>query len=92
MFYGISNLVGYLMPNSVITHTHTHTHTHTNTKEIRFLIFTHELNKNNYISFLDVLIDTNNYNNNFTTSTYKKKTPITTPVPSTLKVNAPSDI
>ena len=32
--------------------------------------FTHELNKNNKISFLDVLIDTNN--NNFTTSTYKK--------------------
>ena len=35
------------------------------------LNFTHELNKNNKISFLDVLIDTN-YNNNFTTSTYKK--------------------
>ena len=35
------------------------------------LNFTHELNKNNKISFLDVLIDTNN-NNNFTTSTYKK--------------------
>ena len=35
------------------------------------LNFTHELNKNNGISFLDVLIDTNN-NNNFTTSTYKK--------------------
>ena len=34
------------------------------------LNFTHELNKNNKISFLDVLIDTNN--NNFTTSTYKK--------------------
>ena len=34
------------------------------------LNFTHELNKNNKISFLD-LIDTNN-NNNFTTSTYKK--------------------
>ena len=33
--------------------------------------FTHELNKNNKISFLDVLIDTNQ-NNNFTTSTYKK--------------------
>ena len=33
--------------------------------------FTHELNKNNKISFLDVLIDTNN-NNNFTTSTDKK--------------------
>ena len=31
------------------------------------LNFTHELNKNNKISFLDVLIDTNN-NNNFTTS------------------------
>ena len=35
------------------------------------LNFTHELNKNNKISFLDVLIDTNN-NNNFTTSIYKK--------------------
>ena len=35
------------------------------------LNFTHELNKNNKLSFLDVLIDTNN-NNNFTTSTYKK--------------------
>ena len=35
------------------------------------LNFTHELNKNNKISFLDVLIGTNN-NNNFTTSTYKK--------------------
>ena len=35
------------------------------------LNFTHELNKNNKISFLDVLIDTNK-NNNFTTSTYKK--------------------
>ena len=33
------------------------------------LNFTHELNKNNQISILDVLIDTNN-NNNFTTSTY----------------------
>ena len=32
------------------------------------LNFTHELNKNNKISFLDILIDTNN-NNNFTTST-----------------------
>ena len=54
------------------------------------LNFTHELNKNNKISFLDVLIDTNN-NNNFTTSTYKNPLVIT-PVPSTLKVNAPSDI
>ena len=54
------------------------------------LNFTHELNKNNKISFLDVLIDTNN-NNNFHTSTYK--TPLViTPVPSTLKVNSPSDI
>ena len=31
--------------------------------------FTHELNKNNKISFLDVLIDINN-DNNFITSTY----------------------
>ena len=37
------------------------------------LNFTHELNKNNEISFLDVLIDSNN-NNNFTTSTYKNPT------------------
>ena len=35
------------------------------------LIFTHEFNKNNKISFLDVLIDINNNNNYFTTSTYK---------------------
>ena len=55
------------------------------------LTFTRELNKNNKISFLDVLIDTNNNNNNFTTSTYKNPL-IRTPVPSTLKVNAPSDI
>ena len=54
------------------------------------LNFTHEINKNNKISFLDVLIDANN-NNNFTTSTYKNPL-VTTPVPSTLKVNAPSDI
>ena len=33
------------------------------------LNLTHEVNKNNKISFLDVLIDANN-NNNFTTSTY----------------------
>ena len=55
------------------------------------LNFTHEVNKNNKISFLGILIDTNN-NNNFTTFTYKKKPLIITPVPSTLKVNAPSDI
>ena len=36
--------------------------------------FTHELNKNNKLFFLDVLIDTNNNNNKLTTSTYKKKT------------------
>ena len=35
------------------------------------LDFTHKLNKRNKISFLNVLIDTNN-NNTFTTSTYKK--------------------
>ena len=47
--------------------------------------------KNIKISFLDVFIDTNNNNNNFTTST--DKNPLkTTLVPSTLKVNAPSDI
>ena len=39
--------------------------------KIQFFYFTHELNKNNKISFLDVIIDTN-INNNFTTSTYKK--------------------
>ena len=56
------------------------------------LNFTHELNKNNKISFLDVLIDTNNnIINNFTASTYKKSL-IITPVPSTLKVNVPSNI
>ena len=42
------------------------------------------------VSTNDVLIDTNN-NNKFTTSTYKNPQRIT-PVPSTLKVNAPSDI
>ena len=36
------------------------------------LNFTHEPYKNNKIYFLDVLIDTNNNYNNFTTSTYKK--------------------
>ena len=35
------------------------------------LNFTHDLNKNYRMSFLDILIDTNN-NNNFTTSTYRK--------------------
>ena len=29
MFYGISTLVSYLMPNPVYKCTHTHTHTHT---------------------------------------------------------------
>ena len=42
------------------------------------------------VSFLDVLIDINNIN--FTTSTYKKNPLIRTPVQSTLKVNAVSDI
>ena len=55
------------------------------------LNFTHELNKNNGISFLDVLIDTNNKNDNFTIYT-NKTTLITTPVPSTLKVNVLSDL
>ena len=36
-------------------------------KENSVLNFTHALNKNNKISFLDVLVDTNN--NNFTAST-----------------------
>ena len=35
------------------------------------LNFTHELNKNNKFSFLDVLIETEYNNNCFTTSTYK---------------------
>ena len=43
------------------------------------LNFTHELNKSNKISFLRVLIDTDN-NNNFSTSTYKNPLVIT-PVP-----------
>ena len=43
----------------------------TPSKKNSVLNFTHELNENNKISFLDVLIDTNN-NNNFTASTYKK--------------------
>ena len=50
------------------------------------LNFTHEPIK---MSFLDGLIDINN--NNSTTSTYKNPL-ITTPVPSTLIVNTPSDI
>ena len=53
------------------------------------LNFTQELNKN--IFFLNVLIDTNNNDNNFTTST-NKNPQITTPIPSTLKVNTSSDI
>ena len=54
------------------------------------LNFTHELNKNNKISFLDVFIDTHNHK---TSLPLLKKTPlIITPVPSTLKVNASSDI
>ena len=44
------------------------------------------------ISFSDLLIDTNYNKNKFTTSTYKKNPLIITPVPSTLKVNTPSDI
>ena len=52
------------------------------------LSFTHELNKNNKISFSAVLIDIND-NNNFTISTNLL---ITTPVLSTLKVNVSSDI
>ena len=52
--------------------------------------FTHELNKNNKISFLDVLIDINN--NIFTTSSYKKKNINKIPLPSTYKVMVPSDI
>ena len=47
------------------------TYNKTPSKKNSVLNFTHELNKNNKISFLDVLIDTNN-NNNFSTSTYKK--------------------
>ena len=53
------------------------------------LNFTHELNKNNKILFLNVFIDTTS-NNNFTNSTYKK--PNYNPVPSTLKENVTSNI
>ena len=60
-----------------------------NLKKKSVLNFSHEVNKENKISSLDVLIDTNN-NINFTTFTYKK--PLITPVPSNLKVNAPSNI
>ena len=54
------------------------------------LNFTHKLNKNNKISFLDVLIDSNN-NNNFTMSTYKKPCSNNS-CTLNLKVNAASDI
>ena len=30
-FYGISTLVGHLIPNPIYTHTHTHTHTYIHT-------------------------------------------------------------
>ena len=53
------------------------------------LNFTHELNKNNKISFFDILIDTNN---NKSLPLLTKNPLVITPVPSTLKVNAPSDI
>ena len=56
-------------------------------KKNSVLNFTQWLNKNNRISYLDGFIDTNNNDNNFTTSTYKK-TIITIPVPLTPKVNA----
>ena len=54
--------------------------------------FNHELNKNNKISFLDVLININNNIDNITVSTCKKQRKITTPVSSTFKMNVPSDI
>ena len=44
------------------------------------------------IYFLDILINTNNNNNNNLTNTTYQKDTKTNPVPSTLKVNAPSDI
>ena len=53
--------------------------------------FIHELNKNNKISFLDILNETNKNNNSFTPSSYPPPL-ITIPVRSTLKVNAPSDL
>ena len=66
------------------------------------LNFTHELNQNNTISFLDVLIDTNNkfiyifliYFLYIMTSLppLTKNLLVITSVPSNLKVNAPSDI
>ena len=57
--------------------------------KISVLNFTHELNKNNKVPFLDILIDTNY--NNLTISTCKKLL-ITILVLLTLKMNAPSDI
>ena len=65
------------------------TYDKTPSKKKAVLIFTHELNKNHKVSFLGVLIDTKN--NKFTTLVTKNPV-IITPVPSTLKVNAPSDI
>ena len=62
----------------------------TPSKTIQFLNFTHKLNKNNKISFLDVLIDTNN-NNNFTNSTYKNPS-CNNSCTLNFKVNVPSDI
>ena len=56
------------------------------------LNFTKEVNKTITFSFLNVLICTNYKDYNFITSTYKKTPPITTPVPSTLKVNVPSNV
>ena len=53
-----------------------------------FLNFTHELNKNNWISFLDVLIDTNN-NDNLTTSTYKKPSSNNNPYTLNFKIECP---
>ena len=62
----------------------------TPSKNIKFSNFTHELNINNKLSFLDVLINSKN-NNTFITFA-DKNILIINPLPSTLKVNASSVI
>ena len=37
VLYGISSLIGYLIPNPVYTHTHTHTHIYINKTLNKFL-------------------------------------------------------
>ena len=66
----ISNCMFNLFPNNIVSKPIIDESFQKNS----VLNLTHELNKNDKISFLDVLIDTNNNNNSFTTSTYKKPT------------------